>query len=239
MIPVPDDSQQRLPENTSFSRFCVDLNSHVLPVYLKHERTFDEPGIHGRMHVCRCLLFGEFMCRYYLRHAVLPPAFDDVRYAIAFHDAGRKANGPDLWGYESAALCAEYVSLHPGQFSRSPAEMAALIAAKDAPGASIEARIVHDADVLDIMRPCCGHGGRDGFWEERLLFLGVRDEVQDAGMRKRLIEEAWTFIGTTEERKHALRDSSNYLSDMLAILEQCRLHCPTLVEFLCDVEADQ
>lgn len=220
------------PSQPGWRELREALRRHVLPLYLEHERTFDAPGIHGRMHVCRCLLFGEFMCRYYLQHTMLRPALNDVRYAIAFHDAGRRENGPDLWGHESAALCAAHARRNAGRFSRSPEEMAALVADKGSPGAAVEARIVHDADVLDIMRPCCGHGGREGFWEGKLCFLGPRDAVPDAATRSRLIEEAWALIRATEQRKRDLRDSADYLAAVIAILSAHRKNWPMLATTL-------
>jgi hypothetical protein len=185
------------------------------------------------MHVCRCVLFAEFMCRYYCRGAMQHPALTDVRYAVAFHDAGRRQNGPDLWEHDSTTLCSAYLTQHPRSISRSPAETAALIAAKGRPRV-LEERIVHDADVLDIMRPCCGHGGRQGFWEEALLFLGEADEAAqvDAQMRSRLIDEAWQFISTTEDRKSALRGSRDYMGDVLNLLAAQRASCPMLCEGL-------
>lgn len=187
------------------------------------------------MHIGRCILFAEFMCRYYQRHTLLKPVAGDVRFAVAFHDAGRRANGPDFWGHESAALCAAYAARQPEKFSRPPEAMAALLEAKANPiEACIEARIVHDADVLDIMRPCCGHGGRQGFRQEALLFLGERDLVpaNNPAVRARLIEEAWAFITATEAQKDSLAESADYLFDLLAILDQNRSACPMLAEAL-------
>ena len=48
------------------------------------------------MHICRWVLFAEFISRYYYRQTTHPPIVDWVRYAIAFHDSGRQGNGADL-----------------------------------------------------------------------------------------------------------------------------------------------
>lgn len=61
---------------------------HRFAIYQKHEDTFDHCSIHGRMHICRALIFGEAMCRYYQKETSIAPSVIDVRYAIAFHDSG-------------------------------------------------------------------------------------------------------------------------------------------------------
>ncbi len=224
---MTDDTTQ------TWSDFAVVLRTDILPIYLAHERSFDYPSIHGRMHICRCVLFGEFMCRHYWVETTLRPSIIDVRYAIAFHDAGREGNGPDLWEHASVALCESYLAANSRGVSRSPEEIAALISAKGSPE-TVEERVVHDADVLDIMRPCCGHGGKDGFWEQALLFLSERDDagVTDFSMRTRVIDEAWEFIRVTEDHKDALRGSRDYVADILEILAQNRSSCPMLAESL-------
>ena len=83
-------------------------------------------------------------------------------------------------------------------------------------------RIVHDADVLEIMRPCCGHGGREFFREKSLRFLGTKDEraVRNDKIREQLIEEAWYFIRETEVRKDKLKDPKDYMSELTLILKK-------------------
>jgi len=209
--------------------FVATFDADIAPIYHAHERDFDEPGIHGRMHIARCLLFAEFMGRHYHARTAARPAMNDVRFATAFHDAARRANGPDLWDEESAGRCAEYARRHPALFSRDGDAMAALLAAKPDPGGFLEAQIVHDADVLDIMRPCCGHGGREGFREGALIFLGEHDPAgRDPEVRSRLVEEAWALIRATEECKSDLAGSGDYLAEILAILAALHSECPML-----------
>ncbi len=85
------------------------------------------------------------------------------------------------------------------------------------------------------MRPCCGHGGRKGFREECLQFLGPRDEASRQAIASgqvttwgQLISEAWLFIRTSEERKDQLRDCDNYPQAVLSILEELRGDCSVL-----------
>jgi hypothetical protein len=174
--------------------FLDELGEQILPLYHEHERVFDSGSIHGRMHICRCLLFSEFMCRYYYQNTRFMPAVESVRYAVAFHDSGRQGNGPDLWEPDSAKRCEDYLKRKvPHEVAHAVGE---LIRKDVRAGWSLDKRIVHDADVLDIMRPCCGHGGRAGFMERSLRFLGPRDEpaARNAAIRETLIEEAWHLI---------------------------------------------
>ena len=217
------------PADGSWAEFVATFDSAIAPIYQRHELDFDAPGIHGRMHVGRAAIFAEVMARHYHAQTGARPALNDTRYATAFHDAARRANGPDFWDHESAAMCGEFAARNPGLFSRDAQAMAGVLAAKPDPGACLEAQIVHDADVLEIMRPCCGHGGRDGFRETALIFLGECDPVaRGAATRARLIEEAWAFIVATEERKDSLAGSPAYLASLVALLLEGRSAWPLL-----------
>jgi hypothetical protein len=214
----------------TWREFLDELSAEILPIYRHHERSFDVPLVHGRMHICRSLLFGEFMTRYYWRNSLLRPAASDIRYAIAFHDSGRQANGPDLWEDDSARICVSYLAKNPDRVFRRPAEVGELIAGKAHPNTGIDGRIVHDADVLDIMRPCCGHRGKAGFRKEKLYFAtgddGSWPEATD--IRNSLIDEAWEFIQASEMVKERFRDSADYMQDVLSVLDGIRGKCPLL-----------
>jgi hypothetical protein len=54
-------------------------------------------------------------------------------------------------------------------------------------------------------------------------------------MRTRLIEDAWEFIRVTEGFKDTLRDSHDYMTDMLEILAQTRTRYPILAETLLSI----
>ncbi len=204
--------------STNWDEFLSELRIAILPLYGEHERTFDHHSIHGRMHICRCLLFSEFMCRYYYENTRLAPRVSWIRYAVAFHDSGRKGNGPDIWEADSYAQCVQY--LLGKDYARDDAEAIGGLITKDGGLWGLEKRIVHDADVLDIMRPCCGHGGKMGFRERALRFLGPRDDplARDPITRLALIDEAWELIEATEEVKPTLQSSNDYMADVLRIL---------------------
>jgi hypothetical protein len=98
-------------------------------------------------------------------------------------------------------------------------------------------KIVQDADVVEIMRPCCGHGGLAGFRHEFLSFGGPDDflacEVPGiAEQREALIQEAWRGIQSTEPLKFFLTDSPAYMRDLLKHLEKQRLKFPLLSDLL-------
>lgn len=202
----------------TWNEFLQDLQNDILPIYSDHERSFDSYGIHGKMHICRCVLFAEFMLRYYYAYTPFKPDVM-IRYAVAFHDSGRRGNGVDVWESDSAQRCSQY--LRKRDFPENIAEATgSLIPKHGGQWWRLEKRIVHDADILDIMRPCCGHGGRQGFREEALHFLGVQDDpkIRDVKIRSALIEDAWDLIEATEEKELEFRYSSNYMADVLEVL---------------------
>ena len=70
----------------------LELQQSILPIYREHESKFDHYEVHGRMHICRAVIFTEVMSRTY--HATgVPVDFYGVRTAIAFHDSGREGSG--------------------------------------------------------------------------------------------------------------------------------------------------
>ncbi len=153
-----------------------------------------------------------------------------MRYAIAFHDSGRQGNGADLWEHDSARRCRIYLEkINP---RKDAASIAGLIPHDGAEPWPLEKRLVHDADVLDIMRPYCAPGGRAGFKVDFLRFLGQRDDpvVSDPITRAALIEEAWQLILATEVHKARLKNSTRYLEDVLGVLAGMKDQCKLLYE---------
>lgn len=192
--------------NWNWNDFVVDYHKQIVPIYLRNEEDFDPVGIHGVLHVSRAVLLAECMIRYY--HAIkavewMAQDVNLIRYAVAFHDAGRKANGPDFWENESAKLCKDY--LVKMNYAKECAEKSAAYIIKNSIS-DIAACIVKDADVLEIMRPSCGHGGLSGFRRKHLHFLPENDflvQNLESGerkvVRKRMILEAWSLIVKTDD----------------------------------------
>ena len=213
-----------------WKEFQNELQERILPLYQVHERHFDWVGIHGCMHICRALIFAEAMGRAYAEKSENVDFFA-IRLAVAFHDAGREGNGVDLWEMQSRQLCQEYVGkFYPDKGTGYAQDVGQLIKSGEY---DLDYRVVHDADVLEIMRPCCGHGGINGFRQGVLRFAGSRDPLADRfahpqELRQQLINEAWDFIVRTEDAKQSLNDSKNYLADLLTFINSEPARYPIL-----------
>lgn len=59
-------------------------------------------------------------------------------------------------------------------------------------------------DVLEIMRPKCGHGGIYGFKSQFLNF--IKDDSKYTNLRTDLINDAWELINFTENNKNIFSD---------------------------------
>jgi hypothetical protein len=222
---------------TSWNNFIVELEQKILPVYVQHERDFDPWGVHGRMHICRSVLFSEYMARFYRETLSAEVDLYAVRVATAFHDSGRRANGPDRWEKESQGNCLAYIKSSGSwpEHADYPAYVAGLIEKQQT--GELAKQIVYDADVIEIMRPCCGHGGIEGFKREFLHFLGSRDvlarNLPDASrLRESFVEEAWRWIDETERFKPRLFKSLTYMQSLLEKLESERQKYPLLASLL-------
>jgi hypothetical protein len=219
----------------SWEPFIGELERKILPFYRQHELKFDRYGVHGRMHICRSVMMAEWMARFYRTRTPSVIDFFAVRVAVAFHDSGRRANGVDLWESDSAANCVRYVAEAVGGNDYAHG-VGALIEKKKTSADPLK-MIVQDADVLEIMRPCCGHGGLAGFRRQFLHFGGPDDvparEVPDiAAQREALIQEAWRWIQSTEPLKAFLADSPTHMRDLLKHLERQRSKFPLLSDLL-------
>lgn len=221
---------------TSFRSFLPELEETILPIYSEHEKHFDPTSIHGRLHICRALVFAETMSNFYTARGK-PTEGYAVRTAVAFHDSGRKDNGIDYWEHDSAALCREYL-LHTSPFrdtfQRLPGRadwIASLISGDGTP--SLEKQILHDADVLEYMRLFNGDIWKDQFKQECLLFASKQDPwmaegIDSAAVRHALIQEAWEFITLTGNRYAEFASSPGYCTAMLKLLSQHAENFPLL-----------
>ena len=94
----------------NWDRFVKEFSKSILPIYQHHESTFDKFGIHSRLHICRSIIFSEFMTRFLLKEFGQKLDFTAIRYAVAFHDSGREGNGVDIWEQDSSDNCYSYLS---------------------------------------------------------------------------------------------------------------------------------
>ncbi len=206
--------------NSSWFEFAKIVQREIFPIYTRHEENFDQYGIHGKMHISRALIFAEVLSRCYLSLGVTVDFFA-VRSATAFHDSGRQGNGLDIWENESVNICENHLMSRCDDKYRF--YIASLIS-KTTGEWDINKHIMHDADVLEIMRPCAGHGGISGFQRRHLSFAGERDPYsalfpEPITTREKLINEAWIFIEKTERIKSDLVKSNQYLEDVISILK--------------------
>lgn len=103
----------------SWKPFVAELQDQILPIYQEHELTFDRfHKVHGQMHICRAVIFGEIMGRHYDGFGI-PVDFYGVRIAIALHDSGREDGGRDRWEKQSAEKCFNYLNKQPA-YSTNP-----------------------------------------------------------------------------------------------------------------------
>jgi len=214
----------------SWTEFVIELQNNILPVYQANEEEFDPSGVHGRMHICRALIYGEYMGKYYQENIYNAVDLDPCRYAIAFHDAGRKGNGPDIWEKDSIRRCLDYLT-SVKYLDIKYAHQIAILINKNTKN-SIYKNIVHDADVLEIMRPC-GHGGRVGFKFASLRFGTRKDPLANQirlskQLRRELVNETWEWILETEAIKENLRLSPIYMEEMLQVLASKKHKYPNL-----------
>jgi len=207
-----------------WDKFLTELTESILPIYKQHEDTFDVSGIHGRLHISRSIIFAEFMARFYSSISDQSNIdFSSIRHAVAFHDSGRKDSGIDLWEKDSEDICLKYL-YEDGYNSKYCKYTSALISKKT--GNDINHCIVYDSDVLDIMRPCCGHGDIQGFRREFLRFLGPKDVLIEYGegceeTRNQVINDAWKLIEYTEDNQYIFNDDHIY--KMLDIIKNNEL----------------
>lgn len=205
----------------NWNNFLEEFKNDILPIYEKHEATFDTYNIHGRLHIARSIVFAEFMARYY-NDLGIKVDFNAIRYAVAFHDAGRQGSGVDLWEKDSAKLCFTYLS---NKYDSDYCTYVSNLIIKKLDNSDTNKKIVTDADVLEIMRPVCGHGGIFGFRPEFLKFLPCKTQLRD-----KLIEDAWKFIKYTEDNQDMFI-KNNHLHQILNILEKNELKLKILGGF--------
>lgn len=207
---------------SNWESFMVEFSNEILPIYQEHEDTFDKNGVHGRLHISRSLIFSEYMARFYESVLGQDIDFSSIRYAVAFHDSGRKGNGIDIWEDISEKKCFQYLLTKsdystPRQNDINYSKYTASLINKSVDKSDFNKLSVYDADVLEIMRPCCGHGERDGFRPNFLHFLKYDDEYQE--VRNDLIEDSWKLIEYTEDIKHTL-GGNDCLYKIINILEK-------------------
>ncbi len=187
----------------------------LLADYEQHEQSFDPQGIHGREHVCRCLIYSHAMANYVESQGV-PVNRHALYRATLLHDAGRKRNGADVFEADSAAKAREYMKRQGITDQQYLDHLGRAIDKKSAKGAAtVESMILNSADSLDIMRV----RGRDGYDPDLLEFgqgdvkVGDKDLAANDWMREQMIVEADRLIEATRPRTKAVARYEKAVAD--------------------------
>lgn len=97
---------------------------------------------------------------------------------------------------------------------------------------AIEFKIFQSADCLDIMRPCTGRKGKEGFKPEYLTFL-KNPNHEESEFRKKLIEEAWIFIQIAESKKKTeFNENKGFMEKLFQIIRENKDQLPILSSIL-------
>lgn len=187
--------------------FELHFRKDVAQIYINHQNTFDEFGIHGILHISRSLIISRLLANQLSKLGFLVEK-ELISWAVAFHDSGRKANGIDYWENNSFYLCSEYLNKKNIPASNYTASLILKENKKD-----YNYYCVCDTDVLEIARPCTGVG----VYNFNPTFLKLRDVFSDKYTT--IQNEVFAFILETENIKDKFKDENcllnliNYLSD--------------------------
>lgn len=179
----------------------------IAPIYVKHQNTFDEFGIHGCLHISRSLIISRLLSNQLSNLGFLLNK-EAISFAVAFHDSGRKANGIDYWENNSFYLCLEYLKNNVNVNSNY---IASLILKENKNDYNYYC--VYDTDVLEIARPCTGVG----LYNFNPTFLKLKDIFSNHYAT--IQNEVFSFILETENIKDNFKDENclfnliQYLSD--------------------------
>ncbi len=221
----------------SWNDFKEVFADTVLPIYERHELTFDFVGIHGRKYLTRSIILAEAMSQFYRSN--LKVEVDDfaVRMAISFHDSEREGNGPDMWERESRNNCYQYL-MDQGIEKQESEIIANYILDKKSDVVDLVGQIIYDADVLEILRLY----DLSAFRESEFLFLSSDDILYDqlledaAFIRDDFIREAFLFIRDVDDDGFGFYVNDEYLDACLKHVFAYRDTFVTLNQYLKHLE---
>ncbi len=203
--------------------FLAGLQKDILPIYGRHEKEFDFMRFHGRLHICRSIIFAEIMASLYSRFLEIDKFA--IRYAVAFHDSGREGNGVDRWESVSAENCFNYLR-QTLTVDEAYAKYVSQLIVKQKMPLDINQQITNDADTLEIMRL----KERAGFKPDYFHFGQNIPEL--ISLRETLIDEAWQLINSTEKNNGKLPENT-YLQSIIRLAKAY----PFMASILQGVEA--
>lgn len=196
--------------------FEIIFRKDILPIYQNHQKTFDEYGMHGCLHISRSLIICRALYKK-LSDKGFNLDIDAITYAVAFHDSGRKANGVDYWENESRINCYNYLASH----SIPNPDFISNMISKNVNANDYNHLCVYDTDVIEIGRPCSGVGVYN-FNHSYLKCNHIFGESYN-----QFISESFGFILETEASKELYSDE-NTLINLINFLETQKGKYPTL-----------
>jgi hypothetical protein len=179
---------------------------------------------HDGMHCVRTTLWTQVLISLHQKASQLSPQIPPkqvkpmlMALAAAFHDSGREGEGEDVWHQESADLFEHFMlKLNIPSEHWTPYHNAILQKdSKESSHQSDAQEILHDADVIEIMRLT----GRGDFQKDRLLFVCHFHESKE--FIDVLLDEMYHFIEVTNletVRNHFEYHGENYYRDVVQFL---------------------
>jgi hypothetical protein len=194
--------------------------------YATYRRLVDE-GLrvprkgHGAMHAARVTLYVGLLAQLHRNGAKdLSERTYELQMAAAFHDVSRQDEGKDWWDAESAQVFSEW--LKESGYSSEQVEnwRATLLAKNDEEAADPQARLLHDADALEIRR-FTYYKSR---FEPSRLWLYRAGNTLSTESKNQFLAETDLFTSATEEHdsKVNLDGSANYY--LGTVQELVKLH---------------
>ncbi len=229
IVETPETKRKPKIMNKSsvLNSFLPIFSKDIFPIYKHHEETFDKDGIHGVMHISRSVIASYVLAN---KFEWLEPPYSyvisqtHIIFATAFHDSGRQGNGDDLWVSDSIEKCRQWCDVPKLKFFMGDllGDSVSKLISKDINFSDGNAVAVFNSDVLEIMRPCTGRGGINGFIKEKLIGYDSMKSFYDE-----LIPEWWAFITITEPLKKILCND-DCLEELIKIIESRKEEFPTI-----------
>lgn len=204
----------------------------IYPIYKQHEDTFDIDKIHGVLHIARSIIASYILsCK--CNEIGLHNNLEDILIATAFHDSGRQNGGTDYWEGISSSNCEKFINqmeFNWGEkITNNSASLVASYIIKSNQQDSTNFKCIHDSDCLEVMRPCTGRDGINGFIPS---YMKLYSNEQMKPFLDSLVYEWWNFVYETESNKIEL-STPNCLERLIDLLILKKEYYPIINSFLC------
>jgi hypothetical protein len=216
-----------------------DFQKHVIPLYQAPYPNGENRRWHGVPHACRVAIFSEIIGSIYQEAGFAESKTKgNLQIAAGLHDCARQNDGTDLWDKESGAKAKEILQdLGVAQEETDFFEKA--VAEKDSKTpSSLEQRIIHDADCIEIKR--CLHSDKDfkatELWIMKQLDTDLVNQfIAEATLWIQLTEkpEIKAFIEASENPYACFHQILNYVNRQYGKLELLSRHLVTGLSSFC------